>query len=130
MDNPVFQAIAAVFLLILTGLGINKARKTNGTHDEIGPDDKPTRRESFLMIMTDRIHKIRQDLDPILNKLHTDDAKLDLRVSQNRADIDRISMEMQESFKAVHVHLNSRCDQIERQLDKAVERIWQKLDAK
>ncbi len=133
VDNTVIGALGTIIVALLGKLGWDHKKKSNIisiADDEITPDSKPTRRDTILMLLTDRVHAVRNELTPQIGKLQLEDAKMDLRITQNRDDLLRLRVDMESGFKDVNLHIDNRSDKLENQIDTSVERIWKKLDGK
>lgn len=130
VSTTVVGGLGAIILTLLGKLGWDHRRKVNENHllDDLNSDSKPTRRDTILMIMTDRVHAVRNELNPLIGQLQLEDAKMDLRISQNRDDINKLRVDLEAGFRTLSIQMENNSRRIEEAIEKSLDRVWQKLD--
>lgn len=125
LEENALTAIGTLAAAILTKLGWDKvqkhqAREANG--DEPRLDETLNGRETVLMHVANRIHAVRDELNPRLTAMHTRQEIADLRFARLEADQLETKRALADAVREIREHIDKRQDKLEEKFDLFIER--------
>lgn len=114
------------FIVALLGkLGWDKAQKhkrmpIDGADVDLSSQITP--RDTVMIWLTDRVHKLRGDLDIPINRVTTTSEELKLRVTFLENDAKDFKASTASSIARIHDHIDNRCDRLENLIEKIREK--------
>jgi hypothetical protein len=115
--------IIGAILALLGKLGWDKVRKdqkrlpVDGA-GEVTLDSQISNRDTVMIWLTDRVHKVKNELDAPITRLSATTEELKIRTAFLEADAKDFKISTQQSIARIHDHIDNRCDRLETLIEK------------